>query len=206
MMKAIIEKINFVKRSNVKDLVDKRLKEFESLKECRDSSFSELCFCIMTANFRADKCIYIQERLRDEFFVATREELEKKLKELGHRFWPQRAERIVLARDVMDELFFMFDKSDSEIRDFIVKNVKGVGMKEASHFLRNIGFFDVAIIDFHIIDLLVREGLINRPRGITRKVYLEIEEILRDLAKRVGMSLGELDLYLWYLETGNVLK
>ena len=65
-----------------------------------------------------------------------------------------------------------------------MKNIKGVGMKESSHFLRNIGFRGVAIIDFHIVDLLVAEGLIEKPKTITPKIYLEIEDVLKNLAKK----------------------
>ena len=79
-------------------------------------------------------------------------------------------------------------------------------MKEASHFLRNIGFKDFAIIDFHIIDVLTRYNLIKKPKTLTAKRYLEIEGVLKKLANKLKMSLGELDLYLWYLETGKVLK
>jgi len=93
-----------------------------------------------------------------------------------------------------------------EVRDWLVGNVRGLGLKEASHFLRNVGFFDVAIIDFHIIDLLVGKGLIKRPRSLSRRRYLEVEGVLRKIADKAKMSLGELDLYLWYLETGKVLK
>ena len=79
-------------------------------------------------------------------------------------------------------------------------------MKESSHFLRNIGFFDVAIIDFHIVDLLVKIGLIQKPKSLTKAKYLEIEAILKELSEKVSLTLGELDLFLWYLETGKVLK
>ncbi|HOW37251.1 MAG TPA: N-glycosylase, partial [Candidatus Pacearchaeota archaeon] len=77
-----------------------------------------------------------------------------------------------------------------------------------SHFLRNIGYKNVAIIDFHIVDLLVRENLIEQPKSksLTPKKYLEIENILRKIAEKTKTSLGELDLYLWYKETGTVLK
>jgi len=81
-----------------------------------------------------------------------------------------------------------------------------LGLKEASHFLRNIGFDDYAIIDFHIVDLLVKENLIKRPKTITPKIYLEIETVLKKLAIQVNLTLAELDLYLWYLETGKILK
>src|SRR3989344_905792 len=93
------------------------------------------------------------------------------------------------------------------IREFEnVENVKGFGMKESSHFLRNIGVKDIAIIDFHIVDLLVAEGLIQRPKSLSREKYLEIEDVLIGLANKVNLSLAELDLYLWYIETGKVLK
>jgi len=84
--------------------------------------------------------------------------------------------------------------------------VKGFGYKEASHFLRNIGFENLAIIDFHIIDSLVDAGLIEKPKTITPKKYLEIETMLKKIAEKSGMNLAELDLYLWCNETGKVLK
>ena len=115
-------------------------------------------------------------------------------------------EAVKSAREAFDELYFMLDSGEHEIRDWLVKNIKGLGMKEASHFLRNIGFNDVAIIDFHIVDLLVAEGILKKPKTITAKIYLEIEKALRFIANELDMGLGELDLYLWYLETGKVLK
>jgi N-glycosylase/DNA lyase len=95
-----------------------------------------------------------------------------------------------------------------EARDWLAASVLGLGYKESSHFLRNIGFEEFAIIDFHIIDLLAREKLIRKPRSksLPKKKYLRIEKALGRIAKRVGMSQGELDLYLWYMETGKILK
>lgn len=84
--------------------------------------------------------------------------------------------------------------------------MKGLGYKESSHFLRNVGCDDVAIIDFHIIDLLVANRLIKKPKALNPKRYLAIEKKLKQLAGRSGLSLGELDLYLWYMETGKILK
>ncbi|MCK4901793.1 MAG: hypothetical protein KAS76_00435 [Thermoplasmatales archaeon] len=75
-----------------------------------------------------------------------------------------------------------------------------------SHFLRNVGFDDYAIIDFHIIDILVDNKLIEKPKTLTKKKYLEIEDLLRKLAKETNLTLAELDLYLWYMETGKILK
>jgi N-glycosylase/DNA lyase len=205
-MESLIGKVNDLKNSEVSSVVADRCNEFVLKRNNKDDVFSELCFCLLTANFQAEKSIVIQEKLERDFFDLSEEELALKLKTEGHRFWPQRAERIVLARDCINELFEMLGGNEFEVRDWLVKNIKGLGMKESSHFLRNIGFFDVAIIDFHIIDLLVREGVVGRPKTLSEKVYLEVEEILRGLGKMVDLNLAELDLYLWCIETGRVLK
>ena len=87
-----------------------------------------------------------------------------------------------------------------------MRNIKGLGYKESSHFLRNIGYDDYAIIDSHILDLLKRNNLVTPPKTLTRKKYLEIEAILRAIATRTDLTLAELDMYLWYMETGKILK
>jgi N-glycosylase/DNA lyase len=202
----ITHQVNKVRNSEVRDVIEKRLLEFALIKD--EELFEELCFCLMTANFRADKCVEIQGKIGDGFHDWSEERLALELKAMGHRFWPQRAQRIVLARELKKDILGIRDLDSKVARDFLVKNVKGLGLKESSHFLRNVGVLDVAIIDFHIVDLLVREGLIERPssKSITPRKYLEIEDSLRVLGKKLSMNLAELDLYLWYIETGNILK
>lgn len=195
----LVKEIEKLQKSEISQVINKRMDEFRKVKDL----FSELSFCLMTAGFRADKCIEIQEEIGTGFENFTLDKLKAELKRMGHRFWPQRAERIFLARGSKRELKKV-QKEGS--RDWLIKNIKGLGMKESSHFLRNIGFEDVAIIDFHIVDLLKREKLIEDFKNLNKKKYLEIEEILRKLAKKVNLSLGKLDLYLWYIETGTVLK
>ncbi|MFX1391198.1 MAG: N-glycosylase, partial [Promethearchaeota archaeon] len=63
-----------------------------------------------------------------------------------------------------------------------------------------------AIIDFHIIDILVSYNLIEKPKTLSKSKYLEIEGVLKDIGRRLKLNLAELDLYLWYLETGKILK
>jgi len=150
----------------------------------------------------------VSEKINDGFLTLDELELAKKLKQLGYRFPNVRARYIIEARQKIKELdeLLKTEKDAKKIRAWLVKNIKGLGLKESSHFLRNIGFFDVAIIDFHIIDLLVRIGLIHKPKSLTKAKYLEIEALLRELSEKVSLTLGELDLFLWYLETGKVLK
>jgi N-glycosylase/DNA lyase len=46
----------------------------------------------------------------------------------------------------------------------------------------------------------------EKPKTLNRKKYLHAEEKLSVLAKKVCLSQSELDLFLWFLKTGKVLK
>jgi N-glycosylase/DNA lyase len=98
--------------------------------------------------------------------------------------------------------------SAAERREWLVANVKGLGWKESSHFLRNIGFLELAIIDRHILKHMLRCGAIDAiPKSIgTRRAYLELEERFRALAEASGLPLQELDLLFWSFEEGSVRK
>ncbi len=205
-MMNLIQKIRGLK-AEIKAVVDERIKEFENLgNENEDKLFSELCFCILTANFTAERGIKIQNELEKSFSKLSEQELAKKLKDIGHRFPNTRAKYIFEAREIKNKIKEILEKGEAEARAFLAENVKGLGYKEASHFLRNIGFKDLAIIDFHIIDVLADNGIIDRPKTLNKSKYLEIEKKLQEIARKVNLNLAELDLYLWYLETGKILK
>jgi len=185
------------------------LREFKKIGNASNNEiFKELCFCILTANFNAEKSMKIQTKAGDEFLTLPESWLAKKLRELGHRFPNGRASYIVDARKYKDSIKEIVEtfNDENELREWLVKNVKGIGYKEASHFLRNIGYTDFAIIDFHIIDVLTKYRIIEKPRILTKRRYLEIEELLKKIARKSNLNLAELDLYLWYMETGKILK
>jgi N-glycosylase/DNA lyase len=172
----IIEKIKELKKSPIAKIISDRIVEFEKFgNEKKDAVFGELCFCLLTANFSAERCISIQKEMGRSFSILTEEELAKELKKHGHRFPNTRANYIFEARKCEKDLCKIIGDGKAR-REVLVKEIKGLGMKEASHFLRNIGFKDVAIIDFHIIDLLKREGLINFERT---KALLQERNILK---------------------------
>ncbi|MFX0047732.1 MAG: N-glycosylase/DNA lyase [Candidatus Hermodarchaeota archaeon] len=208
-MKELIKSIESLKNSEISEIIDERIGQFSSIGELGIGEiFKELCFCIMTANCGAKKCIEVQQRINNGFLMYSEDELQKKFKEFGYRFPNIRAKYILEARDHLLELECKLkSKSDEvDLRDWIVKVIKGLGYKEASHFLRNIGYNNLAIIDFHIIDLLVKYNLIEKPKSLTKSKYLEIESILKKLGNILNLDLGSLDLYLWYLETSEILK
>lgn len=208
-MVALISQINNLKSTSFSKTIFEKKKQFLSFQKRPDAEiFKELCFCLMTANFNAKRALEIQEKINDGFLTFSEEKLSLLLKQYGHRFPNTRAHFIFLAQNhkntIKKELFSIEDRLEK--REWLVKNIKGLGLKEASHFLRNIGFLDYAIIDFHIVDILVDNKIITKPKNLNKENYLEIEKKLEKLAIKTQLSLGELDLYLWYLETGTVYK
>ena len=208
-MKDLINSLQALKKAKINEIIESRINEFARLKGALiDDIFKELCFCIMTANCGAEKCIEIHENIGNDFLNLTQKHLIEKFKDLGYRFPNVRSQYIFEAREKKEKLMEKIKnlRNEDNLRDWIVKNIKGIGYKEASHFLRNIGYMDYAIIDFHIIDLLVKHNLIEKPKTLTKRKYLDIESILKSIGKKLNLTMGELDLYLWYMETGKVLK
>lgn len=185
--------------------IDLRLEEFNNLNSLGNEEwFSELCFCLLTANSKAKTAISIQKELGTKGFISkSQEEIAKIIRSNGHRFHNTKAKFIVLARQFINIKDILKEKNEFEAREFLVKNIKGLGYKEASHFLRNVGYKNVAIIDRHIIRFLAKEKFIQSiPKVINKKIYLECENILASF----GIAQSKLDLMIWALMTGDVLK
>jgi N-glycosylase/DNA lyase len=100
-------------------------------------------------------------------------------------------------------------KSSDERRDFLAANpaVRGIGYKEASHFLRNIGYRGYAILDKHLLSRLTEFEVIESPKPpATKTRYVAVEESVMHFADAIGIDFDELDLLLWYTKTGEILK
>lgn len=195
---------------SVRAKVEARVAEFVALREKGSDAdwFSELCFCLLTANSTARLGIQIQSALGDQCQTLPQQKLEELLAEHGHRFARPRADYICRARTLPKLRAAIAAQGDNRrAREWLVENVLGLGYKEASHFLRNIGHFDVAILDRHILRIMAEYSLIPEvPKTITRKRYLEMEKTLEKLSNKLKVPLGILDFYLWYMRTGEILK
>jgi N-glycosylase/DNA lyase len=206
----LVDKVDELKRGAVRRLVSQRVREFRELgRKGNKEWFSELCFCILTANSTAKLGVKIQRELRGRGFLELSEaELREKLRQLGHRFPNTRARFIVEARRFGNiKTIIKNFKDERQAREWLQRNIKGIGWKESSHFLRNVGFTDVAILDRHVLAVLREHKLIDEaPRSLACGRYLWIEEKLRKFARGLNISLGELDLYLWYMKTGDIQK
>ena len=188
--------------------INERVIDFINMGKSRnDSLFIELCFCILTANTSAEMGIKTQRTIMNGFIKYPEEKLRDELKAAKYRFYNKRAAYIIDARHIRKNIKRLISENDHfSFREYLVNNVKGVGYKEASHFLRNIGIFDFAILDKHILKLMKDYGYINDIKLNTRKDYLEKEKIFNAIASTYGMEPGILDLYLWQIATGKILK
>ena len=208
-MQKLLKELKVLQSGEIGGVISKRIKEFERVGKAESPDiFKELCFCLLTANYTAEGGIRIQKAIGDGFLDFPKAKLAKTLKKLGHRFPNARAGYISEARKYkgnIGEILTGFE-SEAEAREWLVKNIKGLGYKEASHFLRNIGYKNLAIVDFHIVDLLERHKLSERHKTLTKSRYLDTESVLGKISKKAVLSLAELDLYLWYMETGKILK
>ncbi len=196
-----------LQKSSISKEINKRLKEFKTLgKKGDDEWFSELCFCILTANSKAQTALQIQEEMGLKGFLEyPLEKVVSVIRKNNHRFHNNKAKYIVEARQFSKIKTIL--KNVEDPREFIEKNIKGLGWKESSHFLRNVGYTDYAILDRHILNLFVENNFIGeKPKSLNKNNYFLIENIFKKLAKELKMNCAELDMYMWYMKAGKVLK
>jgi N-glycosylase/DNA lyase len=199
-------------------LIRARLEEFAEVGRAGDEArlFEELVFCIFTAGASARMGLKSVERVRRLLARGSQARLTEAL--LGaHRYPRARSGYIVhtrayLRRDCRLRLgarLAAFGDDAEARRDYLAANpgIKGIGYKEASHFLRNIGYRGYAILDKHILRTLHGCGVIaSSDPPATKKKYLALEESMRKFAAEIRIDFDELDLLLWSQQTGEILK
>lgn len=192
-----------------KDQIKNRLKSFSNLyRGDYKDIFQELCFCILTANANALSCDKAIKELKEKglLFKGKEPQIRPILKGKV-RFHNKKAFFLVCARsfDIKNKLNNL---DIFNAREWLVSNIKGLGYKEASHFLRNIGLGkEVAILDRHILKNLKKYGVINKiPSSLNKKIYLAIENKMKKFSKRIKIPMQELDLLFWSIQTGHIFK
>lgn len=219
-----------------KDKIAKRLKEFDifyskpyswfyeneimNLKKVNKGDderiFEELCFCIFTANTSAEMGLKAIDAVRDLLINGTAKEMTSRLQGI-YRFNTIRPSYIVHTREYLKhELGFKLKENIislrhgmESLREFFAfnKGIKGLGYKEASHFLRNIGFKGYAILDKHILNSLLEFNVIDEIKlPMKRNTYREIEQKMKLFSNEIKIPMDELDLLLWSRKTGRILK
>lgn len=211
-----IESIRAAHRQRAEE-IRARLAEFEAIRQAGSNErlWEELVFCIFTAGASARMGLRSIEATRPFLLEGGHDELTECLRG-AHRYPRARSGYIVATRDYLSREFGMNLREQLESfadsfarRDWLARErrIKGLGYKEASHFLRNVGFRGYAILDKHILRSLAELRVIESPAPpTTRARYLDTEERLRRFARDVGVDFDELDLVLWSMKTGEILK
>jgi N-glycosylase/DNA lyase len=179
--------------------------------------FEELCFCIFTANASAEMGLNAVDSIRDILLDGTAKDMSKRLEGI-YRFSNLRPKYIVHTREYLKDKFDLKLKekieslrhNSQELRDFFAINpgIKGLSFKEASHFLRNIGFKGYAILDKHIINSMIEFKVIDNQTKLplNKKTYPKVEQKFKDFSNFINIPVDELDLLLWSRKNGRILK
>ncbi|HOP09194.1 MAG TPA: N-glycosylase/DNA lyase [Candidatus Methanofastidiosa archaeon] len=196
--------------------IEERLEEFGRIWRYGGSEdvLVELLFCILTPQSNAHRCWSIISDLKGQGNIMTigRDELAHVLGK-GARFKNNKSRYFVDARTMFTEgpdikTVLEGFTDPCQARTWLVDNIKGIGYKEASHFLRNIGWgSDMAILDRHILRNLVSGGALEDiPKSMGPRKYCEIESKMKEFSDKVGIPMDHLDLLFWYMEKGEIFK
>ena len=194
-----------------------RLKEFAEIGRSGSdiNLLEEMVFCFFTGGCSARMGLSSLEAIKPILLTADQPELANAL--VGHHRYPNaRSKYVATSRDFLQKEYGMklrqklnsfdcrFDRRDWLVRE---KGIKGLGYKEASHYLRNIGYKGYAILDKHVLNCLTELKIIDDPKPPnTRSRYLMVEEKLAQLTQMTQIDFDELDLVLWSMKTGVILK
>lgn len=179
---------SFVNSCNVKD------------DECL---FGELCYSILTSQSRAKNCREAVNKLKADkkLFAANVRELRNYLNSI--RFADKKAVYIVEARKKLPELKSMLNSKPEELREWLIENIDGIGIKQSANFMRNIGFRGLPIIDVHVQNFLRKIGYNNYKTGsLTKKQYTDLENKFLKLANKLNIPPEELDIAIWLYQSG----
>lgn len=204
------------KHRKMKKEIAARLSHFEKVgRSSPRVLFEELSFCILTPQSKAFSCDEAVQELKRQGLLFEGEAagiaqvLAKKT-----RFHNNKARYLVEAREKFGRDGFAslgsmtFSGSERDAREALLKNVKGIGWKEASHYLRNVGRGKtIAILDRHILKNLAKHGAIaGIPKSLTPKKYAAIEKKMAEFCRKAKIPMSHLDLLFWAEETGRVFK
>ncbi len=217
-----------IKPNNIKELfhfwnnvakkyIEKRVSHYSSVfvNGSDEAIFAELAFCIFTPQSKALSCWKAVNTLYEKnlLFNGTATKIAENINNV--RFQNNKANFLVEARNKftingklsIKNILKSFDNS-LVLRNWIIDNIKGIGYKEAGHFLRNIGIgLDLAILDRHILKNLEFYNAIEEiPVILTPKIYLETEQKMIKFCKDIKIPMSHMDLLMWAMQTGGIFK
>lgn len=177
-----------------------------SLKEL----WASMSFCILSSNVRLDAANKAHRAIHEKPSLFTRghdtealeTRIQNRLVHTGYRFHKTKAVQLakswVALRDNHTKLVELFSTANDVfiIREYVISTFSGIGIKQASMFLRDIGATcELAIIDTHIRRFLAAHVRDFNPS--IKREYLLAESWLGELAHFHACSVAAVDLAIW---------
>lgn len=189
----------FIKKAEESFWIDYRI-------ATKNEIINEVVFCLMTPQSSAESAHralssvdFRPEKLTPEILSSS-----------GVRFHNNKHNRI---KDFLTYgTKYVFDliqlsENNRAIRNTLRSHIKGFGLKEASHFMRNIGRGDtLAILDRHIIKCMQERNLIESEITLNDKNYRLIEKVFCDYADDIEVPHAHLDMLWWGSKSGKYFK
>jgi N-glycosylase/DNA lyase len=194
--------------------------------------WNELCLCILSSNvlFETAKSAFLQLQGKGLLTCELRNGLSRKeiVKELSrpifmprrrdgsfrkYRFSKRRSKDLVKAHAILYgkneglHLILRTFSSDSAARSYFVDNIPGIGLKQASHFLRNVKFSSrLAIVDSHVARFLQGFNKGKNDLVITPSNYTQFERSMLEISNQYGLNPAILDMVIWSHMRGDRLS
>jgi N-glycosylase/DNA lyase len=184
--------------------------------------WSELSTCLLSSQISFEMAVSASQRITDRKILCSRRrapveaiffELRASLEEpmlvnerlVRYRFYNAKAAQLAKTWIAIEEFggleaLISSLQEPHIIRDWLVKNAPGLGPKQASMFIRNIGLsYDLAILDRHVLKYMEFVGLceVSQQHVAGLGGYLKLERTLANHASKIGCRVGLLDWAIW---------
>jgi N-glycosylase/DNA lyase len=186
--------------------------KFDRLSDVK-AIWQSLLFCVLSSQVRATvavravSCIlsdvpFFQEKLSSvDVYHQTKRILQRR--DVGYRFPEVRSRQVADSwfafAQVKDDFYAYLDSfsAESEARLSVSARFPGLGLKQASMFLRDVGYSDrLCVIDTHILWYCSRVHSLPQS-ALTPRRYLEIEKYLLEASDAFGVSANIFDSAVW---------
>lgn len=206
-----MRKILRIHHKKVLPTVKTRLKQFEKFQgKPNKKLFEEMTYCVFAANSSALMAYTALSLLRPVLWTGSLEDYQNAVHKKV-RFYNIRSKYLHhnrLQLEKLGELHTILQNLNPHNRRLLIRdNFKGFGLKESSHFLRNIGYRGYCIIDKHVLNVMTElKVLKNNAPPKNDNEYFKIEEKIKKFAEEENYDVDELDLAMWSFKAGKVMR
>jgi N-glycosylase/DNA lyase len=185
--------------------------------------WEELCFCILSSNVPYEMAISAVRQLSRKGLLEIHEDQSYTTRLIAFElsrpvYRPERKDGSLRvyrfprkrAHDIVESRRYLYAENSGltsllagsnlfNVRMSMVANLPGLGLKEASHFLRNVRYTDsLAVLDSHLMSFL---NLFVRPLqpnvSLTPSRYIEFEALFVQFSQALGLCPAVLDMAIW---------